>query len=116
MSRSVCLLTAATCSTSSRARSLSALAGSRPSSRAASSDLSVIIDSDCPVRSCMSRARRSRSSLAASCATSPRAMASSAVSWNCLRIPIIANPMNSTGSRLLRKSVLLTCVVALKIR
>ena len=113
MSFRVCRLTAATCSTSSCTRSRSGLAGSRDSSRAASSDLRVIIDSDWPVRSCMSRASRSRSSLAASWTTSARARRSSTVRAKCCRSPIMANPMNTTGSRLLRKSSLCWWVVAL---
>ena len=66
---------------------------------AASSDFSVIIDSDWPVRSCMSRASRSRSSLAASLATVSRAWASSYMSSICSRNPIMASADEQDGQQ-----------------
>src|SRR5580704_15431169 len=97
MSCRVCRLTAATCWISSATRSLSGPSGSRSSSRAATSDLSVIMDSDWPVRSCMSLASRSRSSLAACFATSSRAWRNSHISFICTRKPDIVMPTNTTG-------------------
>ena len=81
---------------------------------AASSDFSVIIDRDWPVRSCMSRASRSRSELAASLATVPRASASSCMSSICSRNPIMAAPMSKTGSSTTRKSSASSCESQLK--
>jgi hypothetical protein len=69
---------------------------------AASSDFSVIIDRDWPVRSCMSRASRSLSSLVASLATVSRAWASSRIKVSCIRNPIIARPMSRTGIKTAR--------------
>jgi hypothetical protein len=80
MSCSVRLLTWLMSPASRSAASRSFECGSRASSLLTSSDLSVIMDSDCPVRSCMSRASRSRSSLAASFATVSRARLSSCTS------------------------------------
>ena len=83
--------------------SRSAEDGSLASRLAASSDFSVIIDSDWPVRSCMSRASRSRSVFAASLATVSRAWASSCIRVICIRNPIMARPMSSTGSSTIRE-------------
>ncbi len=52
----------------------------------------------------MSRASRSRSSLAASLATVSRASDSSRVSSKWLRSPIMARPSSTVGSRLMRKA------------
>ena len=91
------------------AASRSAEAGSLVSRLAARSDFSVITDSDWPVRSCMSLASRSRSSLAASFATVSRAWASSRISVICIRNPIMATPTTRTGSSTTRYSEMPVC-------
>ena len=52
----------------------------------------------------MSRARRSRSSFAASFATVSRAWPSSRVSMICILKPHMAQPISTTGSKSIRKS------------
>ena len=59
--------------------------------RCASSDFSVIMDSEWPVRSCRSRASRSRSSFVASCATGRAGLAQLADQDRHLRMPVVAS-------------------------
>ena len=60
----------------------------------------------------MSRASRSRSSLAASLATSPRACRSWWFSTICILKPIMAKPISATGSSSAHRSPDLVCTIS----